>query len=443
VANESPLEETNIVRIAKSGKAGPDWGHTGRTSSQMYGTPLRILSPSADGSAEEVMRALRILAVLAIAAGLVVGSSVQTADGTLGNGTLANGTLWRYVHPEAKFLLGVDWQKAKVSSVGKMLSRKLAEQKGLKVSRTTQGLEMLDKVNLILVSSPTIEGMSEESPGRVLVALEGKFDKAAFRRLMPDGTAVERFKGVDLFVPLKAKKDELLAAYVSEQFALLGDRASLAEVLDGAGAGMKDQTLMERATSLASRCEMWLVANAPPTASGAPPSAGPMQQLQDLDSLDLGVGLSKGLGLEMNMNMKTVESAQGISMMAQMFLGMAANQTRESDELSRALRSMKVSQNGRQVHMALNISTATLERGMVAMKSSIETKGRQAMEAMLAGGFAGTKAAPARPAARANAETAAVAPLPPPRPVEPVKRTIRIVGLESGDREVSYNSRQR
>lgn len=389
------------------------------------------------------MRALRMLAGLAITAGLVVGSSAQTAEGSPSNGTLADRTLWRYVHPEAKFLLGVDWQKAKVSSVGKMLSRKLAEQKGLKVSRTSQGLDMLDKVNLILVSSPTIEGMSEESPGRVLVALEGKFDKAEFRRLMPDGTAVERFKGADLFVPLKAKKDELLAAYVSEQFALLGDRTSLAEVLDGAGAGIKDQTLLERATSLASRCEMWLVANAPPTAKDAPSPAGPMQQLQDLDSLDLGVGLSKGLGLEMNMNMKTVESAQGISMMAQMFLGMAANQTRESDELSRALRSMKVSQNGRQVHMALNISTATLERGMVAMKSSIETKGRQAMEAMLAGGFAGTKAAPARPAATAGAEQASMVPPPPPRPAQPLKRTIKIVGLESGDREVSYNSRPR
>jgi hypothetical protein len=63
------------------------------------------------------------------------------------------------------------------------------------------------------------------------------------------------------------------------------------------------------------------------------------------------------------------------------------------------------------------------------------------MEAMLAGGFAGTKAAPARPAAKTGAETAAVAP--PPRPVQPVNRTIRIVGLETGDREVSYTSRQR
>jgi hypothetical protein len=164
-----------------------------------------------------------------------------------------------------------------------------------------------------------------------------------------------------------------------------------------------------------------------------------MKQLQDMESLELGVALAKGLGLEMNMNMKTVESAQGISMMAQLFMSMAANQTRESDELSKALKSMKVTQNGKQVHMALNVPMATLEKGMVAMKSSIETKGRQAMESMMSGGFA----APRQPARAAGPELArAEPPPPPPAPAQPVKRTIRIVGLENGDREVSYTGRR-
>jgi hypothetical protein len=351
----------------------------------------------------------------------------------------AEGTLWRYVHPEAKFLLGVDWQKAKVSPVGRMISQKLAAQTNLKSAKADKGLRMLEKVKLVLVSSPSVEGMSEGTPGRVIVALEGKFDKAEFRQLLPEGTAVERFKGVDLFVPLKAKKDEMLAAYVSEQFALLGDRASLTEVLEGGATGLKDQSLMERATHLAAGCEMWLVASAPPVPADAPALEGPMKQLQDMESLELGVALAKGLGLEMNMNMKTVESAQGISMMAQLFMSMAANQTRESDEFSKALKSMKVTQNGKQVHMALNVPMSTLEKGMVAMKSSIETKGRQAVESMMSGGFSAT-----RPATRAAGPQLARAepPPPPPAPAQPVKRTIRIVGLENGDREVNYTGRR-
>lgn len=380
------------------------------------------------------MRTLRTLAILVFLFVFAWTSAAQTADGTL----------WRYVHPEAKFLFGVDWQKAKISSVGKMFAGKMSGPNAPKVSRTGKGMEMLDKVNLILVSSPTVEGMSSEGPGRAIVALEGRFDKAEFRKAMPPGTAIERFKGVDLFVPPKSKDDEMLVAYVSEQFALMGDRQSIAETLDSSGSGLKDQRLMERATHLASSCELWLLADAPPTPPGYEVT-GSMKQLEDMESLELGVQLAKGLGMEMNMNMKTVESAQGISMMAQMFMSMAANQTRQSDEFTRALKSMKVTQTGKQVHMSLNIPTATLERGMVAMKSSIETQGRQALEAMMAGGFTATKPA-AKPAGREPVATMAQAEMAPPAPAappQPVKKTIRIVGLENGDREVSYTSRPR
>lgn len=368
------------------------------------------------------MRALQFVAVCLACSGLATG---QTTDGTL----------WRYVHPEAKFLMGVDWAKAKNSPVGRMLTKQLTSQKGARVTTSGKGLEFVENLSRVLISSPSLETVSAESPGQVLIALEGKLDKALIKKTMPDGTAIERFKGVDLFLPPKGKGDEMLLAYVSEQFAVLGDRESISTALDNR-MGLSDQAMLERATHLASSCEIWVVATAPPVPGSRDGAPSGFKQLQDIDAMELGVSLSKGLGLDLTIDMKDVQAAQGISLLAQMMMGMASNQTRDSSELTKALRSMKVSQNGKRVQMALDIPAATLEKGMTQMRSSIQDAGKKAIESLMSGQSGPpVQAVVTPPELRADAT-------PPPTPATPVKKTIRIVGLDNGDREVTYEKQR-
>ena len=63
-----------------------------------------------------------------------------------------------------------------------------------------------------------------------MVAVEGRVDRASMKKLMPAGTAVERFQGVDLFVPPKGQDTDMLLALVSDRVALIGDRDSIKRI---------------------------------------------------------------------------------------------------------------------------------------------------------------------------------------------------------------------
>ena len=123
----------------------------------------------------------------------------------------------------------------------------------------------------------------------MVIAVEGRLDRAALKKSLPPGTAMERFKGIDLYVPPKSKVGEMLMAVLSDKQALFGDRNSIALVLEGQ-TGLGDALLAQRAAEMASRCEIWLVAAAlgKPGAEGA---GGAMKQLEDIESMDLGVTL--------------------------------------------------------------------------------------------------------------------------------------------------------
>jgi hypothetical protein len=345
-------------------------------------------------------------------------------------------SLWRYVHPEAKLIAGLEWAKAKQSPVGKILTNALPAKGGISKVEFSQGMEFLESLDRFILSSPSMEGLGEsDQPPALLIAMQGKIDRAVLKKSLPDGTAVERFKGVDLYVPPAGKKsEEMLLAVVSDTLALAGDRTSIATALDSPGAPL-DQQLMERAVHLAANCEFWLVSNTVP-GMASPDAPQALRQLEDMESLDMGVFLAKGLGLDMSMKMKTVESAQGMSMMTQLMMGMMAGQAGSpQSELARAMKGLKVTQQGTQVRVALDIPTSTLQRGVLQARQSFEQAGRRTLESILSG--QSVSLASAQP----QRSIAPEPPLPPPAPRTPVKKTIRIVGLESGDREISYERR--
>lgn len=345
-------------------------------------------------------------------------------------------SLWRFAHPDAKFLLGVDWQKAKNSPAGKMIERQFTASAKGSAHQPPKGLEFLESVERVLVSSPNLEGVSAQSPGQLVIALEGKIDREALKKSLPAGTAIERYKGIDLYLPPKGVQDEMILALVNDRIALGGDRQSLETVLEESAAGLKDQGLLEKATHLAEQCEIWMVGNAPPVKKGSSGNAGMGQQFEDIESLELGISLTRGLGLEMNMNMATVESAQGMAMLSQMMMGMISNQTRQSDDFTRALRKLKVESRGKRVHLALDIPTSVLEKGVAQMKTSIRENGPKTLEALLKGGSGGGTRSPGTLAATARMEPPAPVVRPREMPARP--KTIKIVGLDTGDREIPF-----
>lgn len=349
-----------------------------------------------------------------ILGGMIFAPAVSAAD-----------PLWAYTHPEAKILIGVDWQRAKASPTGQMLRRQLIDLAGSRVS----GMEFADAVERITISAPgELSGTSGESP--VLMVLEGKLDHAALRAAMVPGTAVERYQGVDLLIPPRDRGQELIAAVVSDSITLLGDRPSIELALSD-GKGLRDATLRDRAGQLAYNSEIWMIASIPPIKPGSAAEVNPMAAgFDNVQAMDFGLSLSNGLGLKMNLEFADAASAQNMAMGVQMLNSMFMANKSATPEMAKVARSLQVEQVGPRLRFNVDIPMDVLEKGILQAKAGFEEAAPKSLEGLLgmkpaSGPVPGVRTTPARASE-------------PAWPREPVQRTIRIVGLDEGDREVTY-----
>ncbi|MGJ5816218.1 hypothetical protein [Paludibaculum fermentans] len=350
---------------------------------------------------------------------------------------VADLNLWQYVHPSTNMLAGLDWQKAKSSATGRMFARQFAAQAG-KLQGAGQAMALLDSVDRILISTNG-QLASESGQPPVVVALEGHIDRAQMKKMMPPGTALERFKGADLLVPPASKEPEMLAALVNDRLVLIGDRDSLGRVLE-AGSGTRNVELLERATALSAQCELWLVSAVSPSVAAGGSMPG-MKQWDDVESMDFGIALQKGLGIRANLVTKSEESAKGLATMTQLIASMASQQSKDSPELASIARNMMVKTDGMKVQIQLDVPLAQLERGMVQMRASAATTGKRTLESFLGMQPSGQLPPGLRSAVKGLPESAAMTPVvmsAPPVPLVPQKRTIRISGMEDGPKEITY-----
>lgn len=351
-------------------------------------------------------------------------------------------SLWQYLYPGTKTIAGIDLQRAKDSPAGKMLARQWSQAGGFKLSGND--LDIFNQIDRVLISANGVPMQPGAKPPAV-VAIQGRLSRVLVQKMAPQGTAIQKFKGADLFVPLGSKADDPLLALVSEQFAVLGDRQSLALVLDSLGTANADQEVLARAMQLAAECEVFVVSRqALSETVDADSSAMPaMKQLQDLQSVDLGISLARGLGLKGQLVTKDAASAQSMAMMTQLISTMVLNDPKQANsELGRIMRSLKVASEGSTVNLSLEVSLAQLERGVAQMRASVTEAGQKSLESLFGVKGKSGSIPGLRPAASPEiAQAKPVNPVhPPPAPSAPVKRTIKIVGLDAGEKEISYTS---
>lgn len=359
--------------------------------------------------------------LVGIAAGMVVASAAQPDPAA---------QAWRLVLPDAKWILGVDWARARNSAAAQILGRQFKEAK-TSLASSGLGFGAITSVERILVSGSTLEPPASNAPEGFVAAIEGKIDRARLKKELPPGTAVEKFRGADLYVPPKAGRHEPLLAVVSDSLMLMGDRKSLGLVLSGKG-GAQDTELAGRAARLAGEAEIWVVSAA---WKGNPATnvRGP-DPLQGLERLELGVSLHDGVRLAGVLTADSEQSAQGLAGMMQLAGVMGGD-----NPAAAWLRRLQMQMKGRELAFSLHLPAAELERGIETGKAAMELAGRQALESLM-GGDTAKPPEGVRPAVRARGGAAGnpgVIGLPEASPV-PKVRTIRIVGAEDGPKEIQY-----
>ena len=142
-------------------------------------------------------------------------------------GAQTDAALWRYVHPAAKAVIGIDWRKIQQSSAGLMLQEHIAG-----APLPIPGIDFLKDIDRVLISSPGNAG-EEQSEPPILIAVRGRFNPADVRKaLVEHGAKRQMYGAIPIYRPQGKNGKDVGFALPDAQTILIGDIASLTSSLD-------------------------------------------------------------------------------------------------------------------------------------------------------------------------------------------------------------------
>ncbi|MCP5112306.1 MAG: hypothetical protein GY953_15890 [bacterium] len=324
--------------------------------------------------------------------------------------------VWRYAHPEATALVGIEWTRVLSSPVGQQIQAKVGET-GFS---GTPGIEFLDDIDRIFISTPGAEGGAAGEQPPAVVAVQGRFDLDKVRGLAAakmGETAVYRSVEILEEGEDRENKEPMSMALVSEQTILVGDGASVRAAIDNhvlADAEQMMRPLFVRAMNLASANDVWVVSEASPS-QFSPGSSEAAPFLEDVDSIEAGISLQEGLGLEMNLGTGSPEAAANLAGGLQFIVGMMLAEQAKNPGMPNLSEKLTVETDDRLVRMALRLDQAELE-------SAFQVATSQAAE---------TVVAESREPATPRWEE--------PAPETSKNRVITIIGMDEGPREIPFD----
>ena len=251
-------------------------------------------------------------------------------------GTLVNvmpfSALWRFVHPTAQAIGGVEWARIVDSPAGDFVWERL---------RHSPALAYLEGAERALVSSP---GRASGAATVFLAAIEGSIRRD---RIEAEMLFSQSSDGVELLV-----MPSWIVALWDERVTLVGDIDSVKAVL--AGRAAPDGALVERARRVSANCDAWLLTAAPPAAFL---NAGHdfSEASAAIERAETALSLRDGLTFEVRLHMPSAEAAASVAASVSGVIGIARLQHGPDWPLARAIDGFRVGAAGSSVHLELNL----------------------------------------------------------------------------------------
>src|SRR5579864_625064 len=130
--------------------------------------------------------------------------------------------LLRFVHPDAKALISIDWKRVRQSHLGTMIREKWVDGSAI------PGAEFLNDVDRVVIASPgrnPMDASTAEAP--MLIAVGGRFDLAKVRDVLSaQGAKPQMFNNVQVYRP-QGKTSEMAFVLLDAQTILIGDARSV------------------------------------------------------------------------------------------------------------------------------------------------------------------------------------------------------------------------
>ena len=356
-------------------------------------------------------------------------------------------TFWRYSHPEARALVGVNLKRIIESPMGHRMSAEFREA-GIKAKAEAEGFGFLSDVDRLLVSSPG-PGPNAK-PGQqapFVVALQGKFDllqvRAQLRKL---GAVRGYYHKVEIMAPGKDSDGagaSFCMAVVGPQTLLLGDKASVYAAIDHHGSADPTASFADlyvRALQLDADNDLWFTSDAAfsdfKVGGASPTGASGMLDsvMAGVKSFEGGLNFRQGLGLNVNLNTDAEENAQKIAVGLQTLMQLAAissqKETSSQQDTMDLLKKLVVGYSANQVKISLSFDQKELDKSINEAKLAFRGNPNQTVASVRTGGDSNLSGV------RITASNGA--PAAPPEPTGPL--VIRINNPEGGSREVELST---
>jgi hypothetical protein len=322
--------------------------------------------------------------------------------------------VWRFVQPNAKAIIGIDWKHVRQSHVGTMLREKWVD-----TNAAIPGVEFLNDVDRFLISSGGANAGEEAAEPPVLIVVRGHFDLPRVRKLLvTHGAKAQAFNSVQVYRPQGKNSKDMAFVLLDAQTIIIGDARSVFAAVDRIavpGAPADDTPVLARAAVLDDTYEVWALITTP----GALANDRLMGLLSggEVGSNALGyeVGFSfrNGLSVDARVQFESEPAAKRLSSELHKMLKMAIKDKMGEPAMLDLEKKLKFAAEGNIVKIAMRVTPQELEKNAQIYAATHK------------------QPAPALSEVLAVAQTTS-------EPPKPTKRVIRIEGLDEGTREIPY-----
>jgi hypothetical protein len=325
---------------------------------------------------------------------------------------------WRFVYPNAKALISINWQRIRQSPAGAMIRDRWLNA-GL--AAAIPGIELLDQVDRVVISSPGNEAIQdteagtdvEPAPAPLLIAVFGHFDPAKVRALFARrGAKPQTYNSFQVYRPQGKDAKDMAYVLFDAGTILFGDAPSLFAALDRnqfAPPAPGPGSILARAAEMDAAYEVWVIVTTPDIMSNdrlAELFHGG-EWAEDAQGFEAGVNLRSGLAADATVHFASEAAAKRVVTEMTKLSAMLAKDKKAEAQMQVIAKKLKFSSDGPAAKISLRLTPQDLEKSAQAF-------------------------AAARKARALVAPTQAVT-APPAKP-----GVIRIEGLEEGPREIPY-----
>ena len=347
----------------------------------------------------------------------------------------SDSALWRFVDPNAKALIGIDWARIRTLRAGAMIREQFPNAGAL---AAVPGIELLDQIDRVLISSPGKNSADDSSESAILIAIHGHFDAPKVRQVFARlGAKPQAYNSFQVYRPQgkhpegSDAKDTAWVLFDAETI-LFGDAPSIFAALDRNQFVQASQqpapasgSMLARAAEMDARYELWVILAATEMMSTDRIAAlfHGGEWASEVQGLEAGFDLRTGLAADVTVRFSSDATAKRVTAELTHVVNLAAKDKSAGAQAQNIAKKLKFNVDGSGAKVSLRLTEQELEESTVAFAASQKAA---AANAGLTEGVREKSTLSAPPAS-----------VPVATPAKP--GVIRIEGLDEGTREIPYH----